>query len=775
MALRVDIEPEIKLNKQPQDFSPKVVEKPALCLKIIPPSLIASITLGACQLKSVEGQISPLSSSSPVGIGENLPAEETPINLNIDSISFKNGYPPEFAPYADVLGSMAKKDGVDPQILECQWIKAEGKKGKIDYTLVPFATVTGLTDPDGVPSERKPVYFLTYPNKQGNIQGKYAVGKLIETDSKGRVSFTGRIVDDSTFESWKNNTQSPQTKLGQIIYAIPLKEEVTVEQAKQIQKDFTEGKLTQEQLLSQYAIGLTFIQPDKPDSFVSLAISSAVQPPTQEPDLLKQAFTKLLGVTPAAAAGVEYSATLTPEEPNTASTEAVPTTAILTPEPTATATELPIPTLNPELVNGLEGIPDPKITNPELFDLQNTEAPIPQFVNALKNAGIEVSSEQIASGITFVSTKDDGTPLVDQDGNPYVVAVYNLDPDPTKISETLEGPIPIMIAEKGEKGWGWEMASLKKSNIIGINSGTLLGGYGFAEYYNDLIRVQNTHFNFGMVDTGAPSAWIGPNNYNYQYINNDVRLGRNNNMNMMNHLLIWPSVIPYWLRNGNYSKEEMMNLLRNWVSNTMRRYPEITVWEVVNEFGNNDFFQQRLGNDYLVEMFRTAREARPNAVLIYNDFANHSLNDRTFPNGQRTIHTQQVIQTLRQDNLIDGVGIQMILYADNIPTKEDIINTLRSYGVPVYITEFQVIMTNIRGTREERLLRQAEIYKMVCQAILQSGTSNTIIFFNQSDKVSPWENDRRLPQYSPNADPTLFDDNYQPKLAYYAVLQALFK
>jgi endo-1,4-beta-xylanase len=453
---------------------------------------------------------------------------------------------------------------------------------------------------------------------------------------------------------------------------------------------------------------------------------------------------------------------------------ATPASIELTPTPQASPTPepTPIPTIE---VNGLQ-LPDPRITT-ELFDLKNPEAPIPQFANALKNAGIEVPPEQIVQGITFVSTKEDGTPLVDKDGNPFVVAVYNLDPSlfPEKYRD-LAGPVPLMIVTKGENGeWRWRKVLLKDSDIIGINIGTLLGGYGFAEYYNDLVNVQRTHFNFGMVDTGAIAGWTGPNSYNYQYIDSDVRLGTKNQMNMMNHLLIWPSRIPDWLRNGNYSREQIMDFLKNWVKNTMKRYPQIKVWEVVNEYGNNDFFQQRLGNDYLLEVFRVAREARPDAILIYNDFANHSLIDRNFPNGQRTNHTQKVVETLRRQGLIDGVGIQMILYADNIPNKEDIVNTLRSYGIPVYITEFQVIMTNFKGNKEQRLLRQAEIYKMVCQAIIESGVSNTIIFFNQSDKVSPWENDPNLPQYSPNADPTLFDDNYQPKLAYYAVLQALFQ
>lgn len=47
---------------------------------------------------------------------------------------------------------------------------------------------------------------------------------------------------------------------------------------------------------------------------------------------------------------------------------------------TPTATLTLIPTLPPEQA----GVPDPRATDPELFDLRNPDAPIPQFVNAMQ-------------------------------------------------------------------------------------------------------------------------------------------------------------------------------------------------------------------------------------------------------------------------------------------------------------------------------------------------------------------------------------------------------
>ncbi len=53
--------------------------------------------------------------------------------------------------------------------------------------------------------------------------------------------------------------------------------------------------------------------------------------------------------------------------------------------PLPTATPTPLPTLQ---VGDLT-VPDPRATNPELFDLQKPDAPAPQFVNAMKMAGLK--------------------------------------------------------------------------------------------------------------------------------------------------------------------------------------------------------------------------------------------------------------------------------------------------------------------------------------------------------------------------------------------------
>jgi hypothetical protein len=136
-----------------------------------------------------------------------------------------------------------------------------------------------------------------------------------------------------------------------------------------------------------------------------------------------------------------------------------------TPTATPTATPTPIPTIQ---VGNLS-LPDPRVTNPELFDLRNPNAPIPQFVNAMKMAGIEITAEQVASGMRFQTLKD-------INGELFVVGVIDLDPNPQKQGETLEGPIPLLIADRADQGlWNWSSITLRSlADRAGVQVGVLL-------------------------------------------------------------------------------------------------------------------------------------------------------------------------------------------------------------------------------------------------------------------------------------------------------------
>lgn len=254
------------------------------------------------------------------------------------------------------------------------------------------------------------------------------------------------------------------------------------------------------------------------------------------------------------------------------------------------------------------------------------------------------------------------------------------------------------------------------------------------------------------------------------------------------HPLVFPGRSPKWLqddvRRGVLSKEQLIKILQSHISTTVRRWKaSINEWIVVNEpyrhwAEDDDIFQTLIGDEYIDIAFQAAREADPQATLIFNDTFNHaraSGYSSTFQisNTVNTEQTRVIVNRLKSKGLIDGVGLQMHLDGAYPPNKQDVIETMKSYGVPVYVTEVDIDMRNVSGTQERRLAKQAELYADALDACLQSGVCRSFSLWEFGDKYSWTEN----PQFhgTANADATPYDDNLEPKPAYYALRDVLVR
>lgn len=285
---------------------------------------------------------------------------------------------------------------------------------------------------------------------------------------------------------------------------------------------------------------------------------------------------------------------------------------------------------------------------------------------------------------------------------------------------------------------------LKDFNAVTIDQGL----YGFGTTDNP-----NAPFDFSIVDL-------------------QVAYALSQGLRIRGHPLFYPTLPPQpgrWTPEGNVSSAALRQIITHHVAEVVGHYKgEVKEWVVVNEAiqpGHMDYpFFHILGYNYIVLAFAAARQADPGAVLLYNDS-----NDET-SHGSNTAATRQIVAWLKSKGLIDGVGLQMHLNGDNPPLKADVIATMRSYGVPVYVTEFDVNLGQVGGDQSQRFAVQAEIYRSMLQACLESGVCKGFTLWGIGDKYS-WIETRQ--DAVPNADPTLFDDQLQPKPAYFAVRSVL--
>jgi endo-1,4-beta-xylanase len=173
---------------------------------------------------------------------------------------------------------------------------------------------------------------------------------------------------------------------------------------------------------------------------------------------------------------------------------------------------------------------------------------------------------------------------------------------------------------------------------------------------------------------------------------------------------------------------------------------------------DHNYFYNVLGPDYVADAFNIAHAADPNAKL----FLNESLVE-VIPSKRQELYNF-VADLVAKHVPISGVGLEMHetggAPASGVIT--DIVNSYKALGLDVAITEMDVHLTPKPDNGEYQ--NQATIYAKVIREALAAGIRD-ISFWGITDKYTfTW---------IPGAKPHLFDENYNPKPAFFAVWQVL--
>ncbi len=340
---------------------------------------------------------------------------------------------------------------------------------------------------------------------------------------------------------------------------------------------------------------------------------------------------------------------------------------------------------------------------------------------------------------------------------------------PTTVSVASETPRPT------EKATSLPVSpSLRNyAELKGIRFGTYFPWQGF--YDPEWKQIAAQEFDLAVIFNGFVWRDIEPEQgqFDFAFADEQVTFALANNMEVCVHTLLWPSyneVYPAWVLSGNFSREALSQILQDYVVQVMTHYQgKIACWIVVEDpYADSpdrswDLLYQTFGGyDYIDLVYQTARQTDPQAMLIYNDGENIT------PDGARTELTRQIIQRLQQKGLIDGVGLEMHLDASQAPDKTEVIAAMQNYGLPVHVTEIDVDLENVPGTQEERYALQARVYGDMLSACLESGVCQSFSVWGFGDEYS------FLERYNDQADATLYDDNLDPKPAYFTLLDILY-
>ena len=346
-------------------------------------------------------------------------------------------------------------------------------------------------------------------------------------------------------------------------------------------------------------------------------------------------------------------------------------------------------------------------------------------------------------------------------------------------------PRLIGIFDDKQRTWLWKTIGLRDlADQIGLEIGSGIEGEMFSmpEFYEILNK------DFNMVTIHTSFYWYGLEAKQglLNFDNVDWHVARikdsanNPDIIIRGHPLIWYSSNPKWFDDGQFTRDEMITIMQDHVTALVGKYAgTITEWVVVNEpYRDIDIYAKQIGPEYIDLAFQAARAAAPSAILILNDVNNETPTSTTrgptstVTNGYAGENTQQtveIIRRLKNKGLVDGVGLQMHLDGANPPSREDVIQTMKNYEIPVYVTELDVDLSDVTGTQQERFDIQADIYGEILEACLESGVCKSFTLWGIGDKYSWLERDL----WRHDSDSTLYDDHLNPKTAYFTLLRIL--
>jgi endo-1,4-beta-xylanase len=251
-----------------------------------------------------------------------------------------------------------------------------------------------------------------------------------------------------------------------------------------------------------------------------------------------------------------------------------------------------------------------------------------------------------------------------------------------------------------------------------------------------------------------------------------VSYGQAMGMQIKGHALIWHNSVPGWV--PSLSSADLRVAFEDHIRSVAEHFRgRVRAWDVVNEAIDDNgsglrdtVFRQKLGDQYIADAFRLARQADPQALLFYNDYGGEGLN-------QKSDRIYDLVRSLQaQGAPIDGVGLQMHVTAANRPSDGSIVanmSRLANLGLLVNISEMDVRIRDLPGTVQARLDAQKAVYHSIVGLCVSEPRCDGVTFWGFTDAHS-WID----AQFGAD-DPLLFDEQYAAKPAYYGVLDALWR
>jgi endo-1,4-beta-xylanase len=256
-----------------------------------------------------------------------------------------------------------------------------------------------------------------------------------------------------------------------------------------------------------------------------------------------------------------------------------------------------------------------------------------------------------------------------------------------------------------------------------------------------------------------------------------------NGMKMRGHTLVWHNQTPSWVflnsEGEKVTRDQLLQRMKDHIITVIQRYKgQIYCWDVVNEAVTDEGpelyrktnWLEIIGEDYIEKAFEYAHEADPDALLFYNDY------NESNPEKREKIY--QLVKSLVDKGVpIHGVGLQghWNLINPSIDEIRSAIERYASLGLKLQLTELDVSVftfedkrTGLTEATNEITELQSQRYQQFFQLFREYKEIITAVTFWGAADDYTWLDD--FPVRGRKNWPFLFDENHQPKKAFWKVI-----
>ncbi|GAB4853425.1 hypothetical protein Ancab_017616 [Ancistrocladus abbreviatus] len=196
--------------------------------------------------------------------------------------------------------------------------------------------------------------------------------------------------------------------------------------------------------------------------------------------------------------------------------------------------------------------------------------------------------------------------------------------------------------------------------------------------FENEMKWYSTESTRGREDYSVPDAMIG--------------FARQHSIQVRGHNIFWddPKYQPSWVY--SLSPSELRAATNQRINSLVTRYRgQVIAWDVVNENLHFNFFESKLGWNASEVYFQRAHQLDGQAVMFMNEYNTIEDNRDLASSPARYLQKLKEIRSFLGDNGPIGVGLEGHFSIVNIPYMRSALDTLASAGVPIWITELDVV------------------------------------------------------------------------------------